>query len=36
MERVSLGYFTPLLTVTEYTICHNTGDYKINFYTLRD
>jgi hypothetical protein len=33
MERSSLGYVTPLLTVTEYKFCHNTGDYKLNFYT---
>lgn len=36
MERASLGYVTPLLTVTEYTLCHKTGDYKLNFYALKD
>jgi len=36
MKRASLGYVTPLLPVTEYTLCHNAGDYKINFYALKD
>lgn len=36
IERVFPGYVTPFVTVRAHTIYYVTGDYKLNFYTLKD